>query len=97
MVFYADGNPLNSVTKQVTNRNNRFIPYIENKTLRNKKNSLFILSSLFVGIETLDPDRSYLVNYFFFVNRRFFILSFVLLNDQTIGSYQFLSCFVTHF
>lgn len=86
MVFYTYGNPLNSVTKQVTNRNNRFILYINIKTFRNNEIFLFIVSPIFVGIDTLDPDRSYLVNFLFFVSQPFFLsFSFVLLNDQTIG------------
>lgn len=64
----------NSVTKEVRNQNNRFIPYI--KTVRNKK--FIFLFSIF-GIDTLDMDRSYLVNYLYFVlSIDPFLLSFLL-------------------
>lgn len=65
---------LNSVTKEVRNQNNRFISYI--KTVRNK--NLIFFFSLF-GIDTLDMDRSYLVNYLYFLlSIDPFLLSFLL-------------------
>lgn len=70
---------LNSVTKQARNRNNGFISYI--KVFRNK-NFRFLFSIFWV--DTLDTDRSYLVNFSTFllsIGPSPFILSFVLLKN----------------
>lgn len=50
-----------AIQYQLKNRNNRFIS--DGKSFRNQE---IFLSSIFVGIDTLDPDRSYLVNFKFF-------------------------------
>lgn len=60
--------------KQVTNRNNSYI-----KPFRYKEIDPFLLSLIIVGITTLDPDKSYLVN--FFQSKFLFILYFVFVNN----------------
>ena len=92
---------LNSVTKQVRNRNNGFISYI--KVFRNK-DFIFLFSIFWVDV--LDTDRSYLVNflYFYFLNQPlpfypFFCApsGFLSYNVMINVMRTFLSFFVTHF
>jgi hypothetical protein len=78
----------NSVTKEVTkrNRNNRLISYI--KTL--------------FGIDTLDMDRSYLVNYLYFLLSidpffLYFLLSFLMTKELISYNDTFSFFFATHF
>lgn len=77
---------LNSVTKEVRNQNNRFIPYI--KTVRNKK--FIFLFSIF-GIDTLDMDRSYLVNYLYFLLS--FLLSFLMTKELDLVEWELFCLF----